>query len=106
MGSASCNEDRVRDRYRLIGFYKPVLKAGDTSNRQIQPIRRNLPRRYRLFHGLEGGDLTITILTNQQDIASCQHRTRSEEHTSELQSQSNLVCRLLLEKKKKKKKNI
>src|SRR5688572_32123289 len=32
--------------------------------------------------------------------------TRSEEHTSELQSQSNLVCRLLLEKKKKKKKKI
>src|SRR2546427_4257387 len=30
-------------------------------------------------------------------------RERSEEHTSELQSQSNLVCRLLLEKKKKKK---
>src|SRR2546427_8725660 len=29
--------------------------------------------------------------------------TRSEEHTSELQSQSNLVCRLLLEKKKKNK---
>src|SRR2546430_13396137 len=27
-------------------------------------------------------------------------RTRSEEHTSELQSQSNIVCRLLLEKKK------
>src|SRR2546430_13535628 len=31
---------------------------------------------------------------------------RSEEHTSELQSQSNLVCRLLLEKKKKKKTQI
>src|SRR5688572_32448596 len=30
-------------------------------------------------------------------------RARSEEHTSELQSQSNLVCRLLLEKKNKKK---
>src|SRR5256886_12739497 len=29
------------------------------------------------------------------------HRRRSEEHTSELQSQSNLVCRLLLEKKTK-----
>src|SRR2546430_9946791 len=28
-------------------------------------------------------------------------RQRSEEHTSELQSQSNLVCRLLLEKKKR-----
>src|SRR5438309_6103035 len=32
--------------------------------------------------------------------------TRSEEHTSELQSQFHLVCRLLLEKKKKKKKKI
>src|SRR5690606_41168154 len=31
---------------------------------------------------------------------------RSEEHTSELQSRENLVCRLLLEKKKKKKKKI
>src|SRR2546430_12814156 len=31
---------------------------------------------------------------------------RSEEHTSELQSQSNLVCRLLLEKKKKKHKTV
>src|SRR2546430_3522612 len=29
------------------------------------------------------------------------HEPRSEEHTSELQSQSNLVCRLLLEKKKR-----
>src|SRR2546430_10515986 len=37
-------------------------------------------------------------------VAQAQHRHprgRSEEHTSELQSQSNLVCRLLLEKKKK-----
>src|SRR5437773_3710173 len=31
---------------------------------------------------------------------------RSEEHTSELQSHHDLVCRLLLEKKKKRKKNI
>src|SRR2546430_7467119 len=34
-------------------------------------------------------------------IVSQASRLRSEEHTSELQSQSNLVCRLLLEKKKK-----
>src|SRR2546427_4193865 len=33
--------------------------------------------------------------------ANSHRRRRSEEHTSELQSQSNLVCRLLLEKKKK-----
>src|SRR2546427_7294547 len=35
--------------------------------------------------------------------AAHRQESRSEEHTSELQSQSNLVCRLLLEKKKKKK---
>src|SRR2546427_930141 len=33
-------------------------------------------------------------------VPRCWAATRSEEHTSELQSQSNLVCRLLLEKKK------
>src|SRR5256885_11653500 len=37
------------------------------------------------------------------DGASLIHHGRSEEHTSELQSPCNLVCRLLLEKKKKKK---
>src|SRR3989475_7276971 len=37
----------------------------------------------------------------QQPRQAARHRSeRSEEHTSELQSQSNLVCRLLLEKKK------
>src|SRR2546427_8524172 len=41
-----------------------------------------------------------TLLAPQPGTAS-----RSEEHTSELQSQSNLVCRLLLEKKKKMKYN-
>src|SRR2546427_9273430 len=35
------------------------------------------------------------------DFSLVGFRLRSEEHTSELQSQSNLVCRLLLEKKKK-----
>src|SRR2546427_1718627 len=38
---------------------------------------------------------------NRATAAIIQATTRSEEHTSELQSQSNLVCRLLLEKKKK-----
>src|SRR2546430_13630639 len=38
---------------------------------------------------------------NEECDGTHAHRPRSEEHTSELQSQSNLVCRLLLEKKKK-----
>src|SRR5207253_8568592 len=37
-------------------------------------------------------------------LGSSTRSTRSEEHTSELQSRGHLVCRLLLEKKKKKKK--
>src|SRR2546427_9281965 len=45
---------------------------------------------------------TVTMTTVVVPRTSFQER--SEEHTSELQSQSNLVCRLLLEKKKKKKK--
>src|SRR2546430_12070139 len=36
----------------------------------------------------------------QERVRPGKHDQRSEEHTSELQSQSNLVCRLLLEKKK------
>src|SRR5688572_32553435 len=37
----------------------------------------------------------------QSERRKGEQQARSEEHTSELQSQSNLVCRLLLEKKKK-----
>src|SRR5260370_31139161 len=37
---------------------------------------------------------------------SMNQRSRSEEHTSELQSHLNLVCRLLLEKKKKNRKSV
>src|SRR5882762_11714586 len=42
-------------------------------------------------------------LMPQRNLRLGEHRHRSEEHTSELQSHLNLVCRLLLEKKKKKK---
>src|SRR2546427_9589864 len=43
------------------------------------------------------------IIVVDRSAAALDLTKRSEEHTSELQSQSNLVCRLLLEKKKKKK---
>src|SRR5256886_11010202 len=48
--------------------------------------------------------VTFALTTGKAADATTAARTdsRSEEHTSELQSQSNLVCRLLLEKKKKK----
>src|SRR5438309_8628246 len=41
------------------------------------------------------------IMLSRLAVAACASRARSEEHTSELQSQFHLVCRLLLEKKKK-----
>src|SRR5688572_31297294 len=53
-----------------------------------------------------GGDVGRVLLRQllpRTPAAGEQVFLRSEEHTSELQSQSNLVCRLLLEKKKKKK---
>src|SRR5688572_7972923 len=52
-------------------------------------------------------DTFVAVLrTRSGDGDDRAHRLRSEEHTSELQSQSNLVCRLLLEKKKKKNRHV
>src|SRR2546430_11764791 len=45
--------------------------------------------------------IAIAVPTRLPPKIRTQASSRSEEHTSELQSQSNLVCRLLLEKKKK-----
>src|SRR3989475_8953662 len=50
---------------------------------------------------VEGGALELTEGEIVKALEVGQRGIRSEEHTSELQSQSNLVCRLLLEKKKK-----
>src|SRR2546430_9224783 len=59
----------------------------------------------RMLSALVRHDEAIAMVRRAQELDPLAHRTdvastRSEEHTSELQSQSNLVCRLLLEKKK------
>src|SRR2546427_6145637 len=62
--------------------------------------------RVRLFPEPDGPDNTTCCCVHCSDTSNTKSwaaACRSEEHTSELQSQSNLVCRLLLEKKKKKK---
>src|SRR5205085_5388670 len=61
--------------------------------------------------GIAPGDRAVVFMANSPDVGIAYNGlwragaaitpARSEEHTSELQSQSNLVCRLLLEKKKK-----
>src|SRR2546426_5324326 len=51
--------------------------------------------------------MPVVVLTaSEQEHEHGHGMQRSEEHTSELQSPCNLVCRLLLEKKKKKKCNL
>src|SRR5260221_2244900 len=48
------------------------------------------------------GDSALFIKSDEGTLIEESELKRSEEHTSELQSHSDLVCRLLLEKKKKK----
>src|SRR2546430_8544278 len=61
-------------------------------------------------HGSNGIEHVVLLMMENRSFdhflgwlpgARGRHDRRSEEHTSELQSQSNLVCRLLLEKKNK-----
>src|SRR2546430_7372516 len=77
-----------------------------------RPPRSTLFPYTTLFRSLQeltrkSGWAPISVTHNARSVARSRYRTRtlrgisrSEEHTSELQSQSNLVCRLLLEKKK------
>src|SRR2546430_12987210 len=66
-------------------------------------------RSVQVFHGLVGlkthCKLSLLVRRDPDGVtrryAHIGTGNRSEEHTSELQSQSNLVCRLLLEKKKR-----
>src|SRR5688572_31434059 len=77
-------------RFRREVMYKTAMFSGP---------------RFQAIHSIEtwgedGQIGTLRSLSTNDLFRSVSER--SEEHTSELQSQSNLVCRLLLEKKKKK----
>src|SRR2546427_5969830 len=66
-----------------------------------RPPRSTLFPYTTLFRSLYGGSVNAknaAALLTERELDGV--LVRSEEHTSELQSQSNLVCRLLLEKKK------
>src|SRR5215469_13376658 len=94
------NSFRSQTRMMRTPWERPILAAQLAQEKagRKQRIRRNAPdiaaartgRSSRRYNRKPPGD------------AACLARQRSEEHTSELQSRRDLVCRLLLEKKKKK----
>src|SRR5438270_9055538 len=77
----------------------PNSRAQRRGNGELTAAHNRLPleTKVRVTHLANGKSVVVRItdrgITNRRDSI------RSEEHTSELQSQSNLVCRLLLEKK-------
>src|SRR2546427_3157438 len=74
----------VPGRHELMtSAYQLVADAGEVVDHAVQD------------------DVHRAILVGNRPVALLAGSSRSEEHTSELQSQSNLVCRLLLEKKKR-----
>src|SRR5437016_7891768 len=77
-----------------------------------RPPRSTLFPYTTLFRSWSGARFRPSTDAFAQPLRACRRwalkgcAKRSEEHTSELQSLTNLVCRLLLEKKKKQKENI
>src|SRR5690606_41948519 len=102
--SSSFNGPARPDLYTLslhdaLPIYDDALGAG-VLHRAVQRGRRDRVDDDRLGAGLHHRvdllDLLLGVGAGDLDL-----QVRSEEHTSELQSRENLVCRLLLEKKKK-----
>src|SRR2546430_13626837 len=87
------NDTATTEIYTLF----PTRRSSDLVAHRGVPVGQ-LGLRERLAASLEPRDLVDELAEAGAAPAALE---RSEEHTSELQSQSNLVCRLLLEKKQK-----
>src|SRR3989475_7138170 len=77
--------------------HREHFHQGDTIRAVLKRIEET-PKGPRLI--LSRADPLFVKALFKLEVPEIQQGVRSEEHTSELQSQSNLVCRLLLEKKK------
>src|SRR5256885_8844525 len=88
-------EDGIRD-YKVTGVQTcalPISDEGDFLRRRH--LQHSQGSRAGSLHQVQTDEVSVVF-----DSAGAQRLRRSEEHTSELQSPCNLVCRLLLEKKK------
>src|SRR5688572_32081870 len=82
--------EQCRQQAVLTGKSQHDAERGDRAAALVGKVR------FAIGQGRAARPLERSVDANDEQAAQ-----RSEEHTSELQSQSNLVCRLLLEKKKK-----
>src|SRR5438034_2526098 len=99
--------NRVNSSYSalvLVVTGLAVSLIGCSQKRELDP--RTQPELVRIVEigSSSGADPAFTGVVSARVQSNLGFRVRSEEHTSELQSHSDLVCRLLLEKKKKIKK--
>src|SRR2546421_8394702 len=98
MSTPDTTEDAVRELLlvmpRLVGRVKRLPLPEQLQSLDLAPRHLSM-----LSLLLLDGPLTVSQLARMLGVAPT--TVRSEEHTSELQSRSDLVCRLLLEKKKK-----
>src|SRR5437016_11495772 len=102
-------EDGIRD-WSVTGVQTCALPISGVRRRlplRGGPLHRaDLAHRFRGFPPAHAGSLRGLSADGARLAAVPDEELRSEEHTSELQSLTNLVCRLLLEKKKKNKYNV
>src|SRR3712207_8553230 len=95
-----CNDTATTEIYTL-SLHDALPIYADPRSRQASSVALR-PRKSRAQVGLFGATLRrLPRRTGGADGGECgsDHASRSEEHTSELQSRQYLVCRLLLEKK-------
>src|SRR3712207_6934931 len=83
-----------------FGEIKRIDIIGFLERTGIRPVRNY--QTYALYHAPYREDRHPSFKVSRKKNRWYDLATRSEEHTSELQSRQYLVCRLLLEKKKKK----
>src|SRR5438034_3561915 len=96
-------------RQGTVGAREGLILLAHEGVRQAERVVRIGERAAGRHHLLEEVDGPVVVLQLEplpglldQMLSADVHASRSEEHTSELQSHSDLVCRLLLEKKKTK----
>src|SRR2546430_1546356 len=82
----------------ILYFQVPDIRA---AHRHLKEAGAKFEDEPHLIAQMSNHDLWMTFFRDSENNLLALMSERSEEHTSELQSQSNLVCRLLLEKKKK-----